>query len=421
MLRVPKYRLHRARGTAFVQHWSIKSSDHRLYLGKYGTPESIEKYQAFLRDLANLDREDTEEEETVVIAGSYPTVEEVCAAYVKYAEKHYQREHGLSHEFNMMVDAIKPLVEECGDTIAKLFGPKRLKRVRRRLVKRKLARRTINHMVSRIKRIFRWASEEEIVPSHLYHRLTCVKGLYRGEMNCRDPKKVKPAPLVDIEALLPHLSPVVADMLRIQYWCDMRPAEVCIMRAVDIDMSGAIWLYRPHDHKTAWRECDQVKAIPPIAQVIIRKYLRPDLTAYLFSQTDTAAWRAEQRQANGKPRKTKRYPSEERRVQLKSATRVRRASRHADSMRFDTKSYYRAIGYGFKRAAKAGIEIDRFAPNQVRHSITTFVSQRLGQQAAQRYAGHSDLNTTNIYTENEISELVNVATQLNDKLPRLAV
>jgi hypothetical protein len=69
----------------------------------------------------------------------------------------------------------------------------------------------------------------------------------------------------------------------------MRPGEVVILRAIDLDMRGPVWLYRPGSdqehglHKSAWRGHDRVIAIGPRAQEVIKPFLKTDLHAYLFS------------------------------------------------------------------------------------------------------------------------------------------
>lgn len=418
MPRIPQYRKH-ARGHAFLQHKSVPTKDHRLYLGKHGSPESIERYQAFLGKLAGVDsdeRDDDSDTDTQSPNYEETTINVVVKAYLIDAKKHYKRGDEVSYEYYLMKQAIKPLVAKYGSTLAKCFGPKRLKRVRRILIRRGLSRKNINHMVSRIKRVFRWASEEELIPPGRYHALRYVRGLYKGQENCRESEDIKPAPIASITALLCHLSPTVAAMVRVQFYCGMRPGEVCILRACDLDTSGDVWLYRPERHKTEWRGCQQVKAIPPIAQQIIKQFMRPDRDAYLFSPADSAAWCLEQRMANRLPRKTKRYPCEIRRVQKKARTSRRRTAKKVPGDRYCTSSYYRALTYAFERAEKKGVTIDRFAPNQLRHSIGTLVSQVLGQQQSQVYLGHESMDATNIYTERTIGELVAIAAQMNERM-----
>ena len=63
----------------------------------------------------------------------------------------------------------------------------------------------------------------------------------------------------------------------------------------------------------------------------------------------------------------------------------------------------------FKRAERAGVSVPHWHPMQLRHSIATKLSRALGQQKAQRWLGHTNLKTTDIYVEREVSELIEIA------------
>ena len=41
----------------------------------------------------------------------------------------------------------------------------------------------------------------------------------------------------------------------------MRVGEACNMTALEIDMTGPVWLYCPAEHKLAWRGPDYQRAI----------------------------------------------------------------------------------------------------------------------------------------------------------------
>ncbi len=335
-----------------------------MVLGKYGSRESIQRYQNFLSRLDG-------QSELVVRPGQWPTIEELSAAYLTFAEGFYRREIApgqfhVSSEYAGMVHALGAL-NSFADMNVSAFGPKSLVSIRLQLAKGPLVRSTINHVLSRLKKFFRWACENELAPPDLYHKLVCVRGLVRGQDGCREAEPVTPAPQAALNALLPYLSPMVGVMAQTQYYCGMRPGEVCIMRAPDIDMSGDVWIYRPARHKSQWRGLSQVKAIPPRAQKLLLPYL---LNApYLFCPG----------------RKREHYVAG---------------------------SYRRAFGYGFAKARKQGVELERFSPNQLRHSILTHVSQELGHEAAQLWAWHEAANTTSIYVEKQEAELKNVARQL---------
>ena len=88
--RVPKYRLHKGTGYAYVQHISIRNKSRRLYLGKYGTPDSLQRYQQFLARLqAGV-------AEAAPPLSDIPTIKELVAAYHDPAVKTFIEEkyHG---------------------------------------------------------------------------------------------------------------------------------------------------------------------------------------------------------------------------------------------------------------------------------------------------------------------------------------
>lgn len=372
---VPKYR-HASNGQAFVQHRSIKNKAHRSYLGKYGTPESLERYQQFIKRLAAGD--DLSPARPIT---STPTIDTLIDAYTTHAESYYQRADGVSPEFDSMIYALKPLHDLFGSELASSFGPRSLVAIRTHLAK-SLARTNINRLLPRIKRFWRWCCENEHVDPSLYSKLLCVRGLAKGQDGVRESKKVQPAAEASMFALLPYLSPVVAAMAEIQYRCGMRPSDVCRMRTCDLDMSDDVWLYFPHRHKTEHLDITLIKAIPPTAQKILKPWLENE--PYCF-------------------------PPYRRRTPKVNARRKSRVRLHD---RYSAESYRKAFNHGFTKATKADVAIPYFSPNMLRHAILTYVSEELGKQAAQRWGGHEDIKTTSIYVKARASELVAIAKQL---------
>src|SRR5262249_15611912 len=130
-----------------------------------------------------------------------------------------------------------------------------------------LARGVINQRINRIRRMFRWAVENELVPSNVLHALLAVKGLQRGRSSARETAKVRPVSLALVQDTLRHLTPTVADMIRLQLATGMRSGEITIMRGCDIDMTGGpIWIYRPRHHKTAHHDFERLVALGPSSQ-----------------------------------------------------------------------------------------------------------------------------------------------------------
>src|SRR5262249_24424304 len=157
-----------------------------------------------------------------------------------------------------------------GHTLVNDFGPLALKAVRNAMVahpvtrKRKvkdpatgeakeevrvlhhgLERRYINKQVGRIKRMFAWAVGEELLPVSVYEGLLTVGGLKKGKGQARDRPRVGPVSEAFVEAVLPLVPPTVRTMIEVQRLCGCRPQDVVAVRAIDIDMTGPVWEYRP--------------------------------------------------------------------------------------------------------------------------------------------------------------------------------
>ena len=84
-------------------------------------------------------------------------------------------------------------------------------------------------------------------------------------------------------------------MVQLQAFSGARPGELCIMRGCDIDTTSTPWKYRPASHKNAHRGYDRVIELGPQAREVVAKFLKPDLTAYLFSPSDAIAERRRKR------------------------------------------------------------------------------------------------------------------------------
>jgi integrase len=308
--------------------------------------------------------------------------------------------------------ALRPLDERFGDEIAAEFGPAKLLELQEYMMGLDWSRGVINHQISRVKRFFRWCSKKEYVPKELYAGLLCVDGLQKGRFDVREADEVRPVDLHWVYKTLPHMTPTVAAMVQAQLLCGMRPAEVCAMRGCHLNARGDVWIYSPPQHKNAWRDIVRNIPIPQVAQQVIKPFLKTDLEAFLFSPQESEAWRLSQRHPSRKTdRKTKVYPSELRARETAKAARAQKPSRKRDH--YDTDSYRRAITYAIDKANKAGEEIPHWHPHQLRHTISTEISQAIGEQAAQRWLGHEHLETTGIYTEKQIKELIEIAQELD--------
>src|SRR5262249_54214657 len=130
------------------------------------------------------------------------SVNELILAYWRHAEQHYRRPDGTpTDEIHCLRAALRPLRQLYGDTPVNDFGPLALKAVRHRMVETKdersgrpWCRRSINLHTYRIRSMFRWGVENELVPPSVLHGLQAVRGLQQGRSPARETGPVKPVP-----------------------------------------------------------------------------------------------------------------------------------------------------------------------------------------------------------------------------------
>ncbi len=245
---VPSYRLHRQSGQAVVTLSDGLGGRRDVLLGKYGTKESRVEYARIIAQW------EANERRLPQPSGDQSdlTIDELILAYWKHAEPHYRRPDGTpTDEIHCLRAALRPLRQLYGHTLVREFGPLSLKAVRQKMIEtvdartgRPWCRRTINLHTYRVRSMFKWGVEQELVLPSVLHGLQAVRGLQKGRSPARETEKVKAVPGAFIDAVLPLVSAQVRAMIELQLLAGMRPGEV-IMRAIDLDMAGKIWLYRP--------------------------------------------------------------------------------------------------------------------------------------------------------------------------------
>ncbi|MHC4452704.1 MAG: tyrosine-type recombinase/integrase [Planctomycetota bacterium] len=261
------------------------------------------------------------------------------------------------------------------------FGPLALKACREEFLRKGQKRLTINQNVGRIKRMFRWAVEHELVSPTVAHGLDTVRGLKRGRTEAPEGEPVKPVPDAAVDAVLPHLSAAVRAMVELQRLTGMRSGEVVQVRSCDIDRPGVVWIYRPAQHKTQHHGHERLVPLGPKAQHILEPFLDRDDAAYLFSPREAEEARNAKRTLTATHRSNK---------QKRRVNRRQRAWKE----RYDSASYRRAI----KRAcAKAGVE--SWHPHRLRHNAATALREQYGIEAARVILGHRSAAVTEIYAE----------------------
>ncbi|MFO0964765.1 MAG: site-specific integrase [Gemmataceae bacterium] len=401
--RVPAYRLHKRSGQAVVTLTDPAGRRQDVYLGKHDTPQSRAEYARvitlWIAQGQHLPDQGGPEGDV--------TVNELIERFWKHAEVYYRPQDGKpageQMEFKM---ALRPLKFLFGHLPARDIGPKRLDAVRTLLingyehpefgVQRALCRGVVNHRIARIKMCFKWGVQQELVPGSVYHALQAVAGLRKGHCQARETEPVKPVPRAFVDATIEKAPPVIADMIRLQLATGMRSGELIVMRAIDIDTTGAVWLYKPEKHKTAHHGHRRVIPIGGKGQEILRRYLKADLYAPLFSPSDGERSRYWSLRIK---RKTPVQPSQRNRRKLQP--------KRKSGDRYTVESYRRAI----TRAAKKA-NVPHWHPHQLRHTRATEIRRQFNIDAAKAVLGHRSAAITEVYAELDQALAVEVMAEI---------
>ncbi len=404
---VPSYRLRKARGCAVVT-----INGRNFYLGTYGSDRSYENYSRLIAEWK----------------GGAPIVEpqpdgnglqilELVNAYRKWAEGHYAKDGQPTSEVHCIRLAMKYLLALYATTPAAKFGPLAMKAVREKMIEGKLCRTTINSNVGRIRRMCRWGVENELIPSTVYHGLQAVQGLQRGRTKARETVPVEAVADKVINATLPHLPVIIADMVHFQRLVGCRPSEVCMVRPCDVDTSGEVWTYVPESHKTEHHGRERRIFIGPRAQDVLRPYLLRAKDSYCFSPKEAEKKRhvalREARKSKVQPSQMSRRKSKPKRkpAECYAKDSYRRAIARACEIAFKMPKDLRRIPDKLSAEQKSELrahaavwrEQHVWSPNQLRHAAATQIRKRFGLEAAQVALGHSKADVTQLYAERDFA------------------
>ena len=397
--RPPKYRHYKPKNLAVVR---IGGRDH--YLGRYGSPESHEKYGRLIAELRLAQPEKTALD--VVGPSTGLTVDEVMVVYwARRVVPYYVKDGKPTSERDNIRQALRFLRRLYGHTLARDFGPLALKAVRRSMIEAGRCRRLINQDVHRVRAMFRWAAGEELYPGQALSALAAVEALEKGRSEARERPPIDPVAESVVLATLPNLSPQVAAMVRLQLLTAARPGEVCSIRLCDVDRSAELWVYRPGSHKTEHHGRARVIVLGRRAMEVLRPWLDRSPHDYCFSPAEVMAGREAARLAVARPKRGRqaarplpggRYTKDSYRVAIARA--CDRAFPHPTIKKARGKPLSDADRSELREWRKAR----RWHPHKLRHTKATEIRRRFDVEAAQVILGHSKPDTTVIYAERDL-------------------
>lgn len=398
----PKYRCYKPKNLGMVV---IGGKAH--YLGRYDSPDSWEKYHRLLAEshaspivpAPQIDSTDPDDG---------PTIDDLLVAFWgRHVATYYLKDGRPTSEQDNILQALRFLRRLYGHTPAKDFGPLALKLVRQAMIAAGRCRKLINKDVHRIRAMFKWAAGEELYPGESLANLAAVGALEAGRSDAKERPPVGVVAEEVVLATLPHLSPQVAAMVRLQLLTAARPGEVCALRPRDVDHADpASWVYRPGSHKTEHHGRDRVIVLGPCAREVLRPWLDRAPGAYCFSPAEVVAGREAARKPSTSPARGRpaarpkpggRYTKDSYRVAVARA--CDRAFPHptlARARKGDLAAEQRAELLAWRKS-------HRWHPHRLRHTRATEIRRRFDTEAAQVILGHSKPETTLIYAERDLA------------------
>lgn len=167
---LPSYRKRGDRNLAVVTLTDERTNVRRdYYLGTYDSPESREMYLRILAEWVANGRRLPAMPRQPQAPHQEQTISQMALAYWQHCEIYYQ-----SQEAQCIKSVLRLLKQFFGQTPAGDFGPKKLRFLRDHMVagnmkaetpRQPWSRKYVNHQVERLRRMFKWAAGQEMLPS----------------------------------------------------------------------------------------------------------------------------------------------------------------------------------------------------------------------------------------------------------------
>lgn len=302
----------------------------------------------------------------------YATVAILLAEYLKHAVRYYVKRDRPTTEVGLLRQAAREILDFCGPHASPdELSPAKLRELQDAIAARSLVRRTVNALIARVKRIWQWGVEHDLVRSETWYGLLAVRGLTKGR-GARDNPDVEPVSDESLErtiAALPSRHQAIGIALQVQRLAGMRPCEVVALCVSALDCSGDVWVYRVPEtaDKLAHKGGRPPVCLGPKAQALLTP---------LFVQARTAD----------------------------------RDHLFVTSRRPMTPHHY---ARETRKAARAA-GVPPFGVNRLRHSAATALEQdeRFGLEGAQKLLGHASASMTERYIAKNLAEAKRIAREV---------
>lgn len=279
--RLPVIREHKSSGRA-----RIRMDGKTYWLGEYGSMEAQAEYNRVISfplrtgyPALPSTRSPGIKRETrsPVSAPKKITVKDLITKFTEWSKTYYRHPDGSStREHQNFLHVTRPLQGMFGGCPIAEFGPAKLLLFREELIKRDLARKTINAMLRRLKQIFRWGVSRELVPVDVLSRLQTLESLQpnRGGKETSGSRGSVEWSLV--QQVLPHLPKLLQAFCTVAYFSGARVGELAKLTTGQIETTSNPWVANLDRHKTSHHGKSRRIYLGPRAQEALSPWLMPD-------------------------------------------------------------------------------------------------------------------------------------------------
>ena len=389
MKRPPKLCRNKHRDFAY-----ITVNGKQVYLGKWGSDEAQAAYDRFVIDWAKANQLGQEVDPRT----SQPLLLEMICAFI---EEFRARPVRSDSDLNTYLLLMRRIAELFPDYLTDDFRVRDLERLRdsfqsqgfdRRGEHREYTRTYLNKLVNRTKSIFAWGVSKDYVSAETAARLKYLQPLRKGRTTAPEPRERHSVTDSDFSAVSNFLPPYYQDIVELLRITGMRPSELTNMRVGNIDQTpeSKIWKYSPEHHKTESSGAARIISLGKRAQTVLAPHLKnrkPEEFVFTPARAMESLW-AEKRDLWKSPLQ----PSQVRRGKERAK---RRTEKYNPQLKPETIG--RMVRKACEKAIENGTLKQAWTPYELRHTAITEIRIKYGAEAAQHFAGHSNLNTQKYY------------------------
>jgi len=241
----------------------IRVRDKDYYLGPFGSETAQKNYDELIKRLG-LDRPFAD----VGPLRADHTIKQLVDWFLGEAGKRYTTDNAKQYRIPLTL-----LATLYGPMRGRDFSPRELTVVRDRMIDQGLSLVAVARRTSRIRTLFRRASQAGLLPHGIWSALREIEPLAPNDRRFEPTPKREGCSWQDLATVCRQAGPAVRAMLLVQYWTGARTGEICGMQVEEIDRTQQTWIWRIKNHKNAWRGHQRVVGIGPKARRVLEPHL----------------------------------------------------------------------------------------------------------------------------------------------------